>query len=198
MSGPTIGMGRITIPYTVSSLTHECRMYVDNPTLVGAAWLIGVRPDVGGTSDWADAAQNLSETISYILPTGTTVGTAVLEEYFATGWVPRATVAVTMPNVSGSVALAGQTTLTTRADNFTRPKIVVMEMNNPAPLKITSPTGGGANYDGFIGEFLITGTLPARPYLVMTNMHGFFLSTSPFVSTTLTYNRKLRRARGLA
>jgi len=198
MSGPVIGIGRITIPYTVSGLVHETRMYVSNPHLSGSDWLIDVRPDVGGTADWADAAQNLSEAMSFILATGVTPGTAILEELGATGWIPRATVTVTMPNLSGNTNVAAQLTATFRDTNFTRPKIVVMEHNQVAPFKTTSPTGGAGGEDSFIAEFTISGSLPARPYLVMTNQHEFFLNTSPFVSFTTTYNRKLRRARGLA
>ena len=198
MSGPSIGIGRITIPYNVSGLPHDCRMFVDSPTLSGSDWLIGVRPDVGGTMDWADAAQNLSEALSNILPTGTTVGSAKLEEWSATGWLLHATVSVTMPNLAGSAKLASQETVTLRSSVNTRPKIVVMEMNQDPPFKLTSPTAGAGGNDAFLGEFLISGTLPARPYLVMVDHHGFFLTSSPFVSATATFNRKLRRARGLA
>src|SRR4029453_1378445 len=98
MSGPTIGIGRITIPYTVDGLPHVSRMYVSDPTLSGSTWTIGVRPDLGGTADWADAAQSFATTLSNILETGTSVGSALLEEYSATGWLPRDTVAVTLPN----------------------------------------------------------------------------------------------------
>lgn len=198
MPTPEIGMGRITVPYTVSGLTHVCRMYVANPTLSGADWVIDARPSVGGTLPWDDAAEHLSQTISSILATGTTPGTAVLEEYFSTGWVPRATASVTMPNLAGSANLAAQMTLSLRDTNFTRPKIVVMEGNQVSPSKITTPTGGAGGMDAFVAEFLSTGTLGARPWIVMVNMHGFFLETNPFISATWTYNRKLRRARGLA
>ena len=197
MSGPALGIGRITVPYTVSSLTHMCRMYVYNPVLSGANWVIDNRPSVGGQVVWSTAAEHLSQTISYILATGTTPGTAFLEELSSTGWLPRATAAVTMPNLSGSPAAASQVTTTLRDSNFTRPKIVVMECNNPGPLKFTSPTAGGANFDSYLAEFLSTGLLSARPFVVMVNQHEFFLQDAPFVSTTITYNRKLRRARGL-
>lgn len=197
MSEPTTGIGRITIPYTVSGMDHDCRMYVANPTLSGAVWRIDANPSVGGTVDWADAAQSFSASISYILATGTTVGAALLEEYSATGWLPRDTATVTMPNLTGSAKLASQCTLTLRVSDFSRPKIVVMEINDQPPLSIDSPTGGGAVMDSFIAEFLSTGALAARPYHVMTNMHEFFLLEDPFVSASLTYNKKLRRARGL-
>lgn len=198
MSGPSLGIGRITVPYTVSGLTHVLRMYVANPTLAGSTWEIDVRPSVGGTIDWADAAESLANAMSSALATGVTPGTAVLEEYSSTGWLPRATAAVTFPNLSGNVNLAAQMTVTLRDSNFTRPKIVLMEHNQPAPTKFTSPTGGSGGADAFIAEFLNTGSTANRPWFVMTNQHGFFLQESPFVSFTTTYNRKLRRARGLA
>jgi len=84
MSGPALGIGRITIQYTVSSFPHVCRMYVTNPTLSGADWVVDARPSVGGTLPWDDAAEHLSQTISHILPTGTTPGTALLEELSST------------------------------------------------------------------------------------------------------------------
>jgi len=198
MSGPVLGIGRITVPYTVSGLTHVSRMYVANPTLSGSDWVIDLRPSLGGTTVWGAAAEGFAQTLSYLLATGTTPGTAFLEELSSTGWLLRATGSVTFPNLSGSANLASQHTLTVRDSNFTRPKIVVMEINNPGPAKYTSPTAGGANFDGFFGEFLSTGSISVRPWEVMTNGHGFHLQTAPFVSGTITYNRKLRRARGLA
>lgn len=198
MSGPALGIGRITIPYTVSGLTHESRVYCYNPQSSGGSWVIDLRPSVGGTINWGIAADAYSQTLSHILGTGVTVGTAVLEEWSSTGWLLRATGTVTMPNLSGPLTLAAQTTMTLRDTNFTRPKIVVMETNVPPPAKYSSPLAGGATYDAFHAEFLSTGTLGGKPYDWMTNQHGFFLSTSPFVSTRLTYNRKLERARGFA
>jgi hypothetical protein len=173
-------------------------MYVTQPSLAGSTWEIDVRPSVGGTIDWADAAESLANCMSSALPTGATPGKAVLEEYSVTGWLARATAAVTFPNLSGSANLAMQITLTLRDSNFTRPKQVLMEGNQVAPAKFTSPTGGAGGLDAYIAEFLNTGSTANRPWFVMTNQHGFFLQESPFISVTLTFNRKLRRARGLA
>jgi hypothetical protein len=198
MSEPTSGVGRITIPYTVSGLSHVLRMYTDHPTLAGSDWMIPVRPSVGGTIDWADAAESLANAMSSALPTGTTVGAALLEEYSATGWLPRATATVTMPNLSGNASLAAQVTLTLRATDFTRPKVVLMETNQAVPFHYDSPTAGAGGLDAFIAEFLNVGVTANRPWFVQTTMHGLFVQESPFVSVGGTYNRKLRRARGLA
>lgn len=197
MSGPALGIGRITVPYTISALTHESRMYVTNPTLSGSDWVIDRRPSVGGTVNWEDAAQDYADAISYLMPAGVGAGTALLEELSSTGWLLRATVAVTLPNASAGVNVATQVTLTLRDTNFTRPKIVVMEGNEPAPQKITAPAGGSATFDSFVAEFLSTGSGAARPYVVMVNQHEFFLAENPFVSAVITLNRKLRRARGV-
>lgn len=198
MSGPSLGIGRITIPYTVNGLTHVSRMYVSNPSLAGSTWEIDVRPSVGGTIDWADAAEALANCMSSALATGTTPGTALLEEWSSTGWLLRDTATVTFPNLSGSTNPAMQITLTFRDSNFTRPKQVLMEGNQVAPVKYTSPTAGPGGLDGYISEFLNTGTTVNRPWFVMTNQHGFFLQESPFISARLTFNHKLERARGLA
>lgn len=198
MSEPTIGVGRITIPYTASGLDHVCRMFVDNPTLGGGTWSIGINPVLGGTGDWADAAQGFAEAISSGLATGVTPGTALLEEYSATGWLPRDTTTVTFPNLAGSVALASQITLTLRALDFTRPKIVLMEANQAPPFKYNTPTGGPGGLDGMIDPFLGSSSVALRPWFFMTTMHGIFLLEEDFVSVTGTFNRKLRRARGLA
>jgi len=198
MSGPSTGIGRITQPYTVSGLTHVCRMYVANPTLSAGTWRIDANPLVGGNADWADAADSFAATLSYMLATGVTPGTALLEEYSATGWLPRDTHTTTFPNLSGSTSQASQLTLTLRDSNFTRPKIVLMEVNNPGPLKFNNPGDGGANVDDFIEEFLASGSLSVRPYHMMVNQHEFFLQDDPFVSATITYNHRIRKARGLA
>jgi len=198
VSGPLIGIGRIDIPYVVSGFEHHCRMFVANPTSAGSDWNIDLHPDIGGVADWEVAAQGLADHISSELATGTTPGTALLEEYTATGWIPRASVAVTFPNLGGSAVLAQQATLTLRALDFTRPKIVLMEGNGVAPTKFNTPTGGAGGLDGWIDGFLGTSSTSGRPWAFMTTMHGFFLLVSSFVSVTTTYNRKLRRARGLA
>jgi hypothetical protein len=158
-------------------------MYVSNPTLSGSTWVVDFHPTVGGTSNWASAAQGLADHISFNLGTGTTPGTALLEEYSVTGWLPRDTTTVTFPNLASSPQLASQATLTLRAMDFTRPKIVVMEGNFTPPAKINSPTGSSTS---------------GRPWEFMTTMHGIFLLVESFVSATATFNRKLRRARGLA
>ena len=198
MSSPSIGIGRITIPYTVDSLNHRTRMYVDNPTLSGSDWVINKRPSVGGTVDWKDAANDLASAISYVLGTGATPGTALLEEYAATGWLPRDTFAVSFPNLAGTHNLATEMTLSLRDSNFTRPKIVVLETAHVAPRKFTSPTGGAGNQDNMIAEFLSTHVGAAAPWVTMVNQHGFFLQENPFISFTTTYNEKLERARGFA
>lgn len=198
MSGPTLGIARITQPYTVSGLTHVCRMYCTNPQLVAGVWRVDARPSLGGDANWEAVADSFAATLSYMLATGVTPGTALFEELSSTGWLPRDTHTTTFPNLSGSTATASQMTLTLRDTNFTRPKIVLMEVNNPGPLKFTSPGAGGANVDDFIEEFTSAGSLSANPYAMMVNQHEFFLQDSPFVSATITYNRKIRRARGLA
>lgn len=197
MSEPLSGIGRITVPYSVSGLEHVCRMFVDNPTLSGSDWVIGKRPSIGGTGNWATAAGVLAAVISFILPTGATPGTAFLEEYSATGWLPRDTAAVTFPNLAGNANLAGQFTLTLRDTNFTRPKIVVMEINQVLPLHFESPTEGGSPMDSMIAEFTSAGVVADNPWTYMVNMHGFFLLDDSFVAGSGTYNKKLRRARGL-
>ena len=197
MSEPTIGVGRITVPYTVSSLEHEARMYVDNPTAAGAAYNIGLHPSIGGTQDWINAAQGFAEALSSALPTGTTAGSALLEEYSATGWIPLATTTVTLPNLAGSPNLAGQITLTLRAIDFTRPKVVVMEPNQVLPFHFDTPTGGAGGLDGFVDPFLGTSVVTSRPWFYQTTMHGIFMLVNDFVSVSGTYNKKLRRARGL-
>lgn len=197
MSGPVDGVGRITIPYTVSGQSHECRMFVADPTLAGSDWVVDLHPDIGGTAVWTNAAQGLADAISYMLPTGTTVGSALLEEYSATGWLPRDTTSVTLTNLSGSIAPAAEITLTLRALDFTRPKIVLLDVNNPGPLAFTSPTAGGANVDGFIDPFLGDSVISGRPWAFMTTMHGIFLLVDSFVRSTITYNKQLAKRRGL-
>lgn len=198
MTGPSIGVGRITIPYTVSALNHVCRMYVSQPTFSGGVWNIDKRASVGGTADWSLAAIDFAEAISNCLATGVTVGLATLEEYSSTGWLLRSAAAVTLPNLSGNTNVAAQLTLTLRDANFSRPKIVLMEHNQIAPFKSTSATGGAGGEDAMIAEFTAAHTLTDAPWIYMRNQHEIELHAGAFISFTTTYNRKLRRARGLA
>lgn len=197
MSEPTIGVGRITIPYTVDGLQHDCRMYVGNPTLTGSDWVVDKHSSIGGTGLFSDAAQGLCEFISFGLETGTTPGTALLEEYSATGWLPRDTATVTFANLSGGAFPATQLTLTLRAFDFTRPKIVLMEHNQNAPFKYSSATGGSGTLDAMIDGFLESGTGANRPWVYMVTMHGIELLDDSFVSVSSTINEKVRRQRGL-
>lgn len=195
MSEPTTGVGRITIPYTVSGFTHEARMYVDNPTLSGSDWVINKHSSIGGTGLFSDAAQGFAEFVSSILATGVTPGTALLEEYSATGWLPRDTATVSLGLLAGNSNLAGQITLTLRAADFTRPKIVVMEPNQVLPFRFSNPTAGPGGLDGFIDGFLQSGTGANRPWVYMRTMHGIELLDDSFISVSGTYNQKLENAR---
>lgn len=197
MSGPTLGIGRITIPYTVGGLAHECRMFVWNPTLAGSVYNIDIHPDFGGVGNWEDFAQGLAEAISWLLATGTTPGVAQLEELQATGWVGLDSVAVTFPNLAGSAFPATQNTYTLRVTDNSRPKIVIMEGNTIGPQRIASPTAGSAAFDNFFDRFEGSSIQAARPYQCMVNQHGFWLKSSPFAGFHISYNRKLERARGL-
>lgn len=197
MPTPITGQGRITIPYIIDGLQHQFRMYVGNPTLSGGTYRIDVRPDIGGTADWGDAADSLAEAMSNALPIGTTAGTAVLDVFDGLIWNPVDTEAVGFPNLAGSTKVAGQVTGTFRDTGFHLVKPEILEGNTAYPNQGNTLAGGGAALQAFLTEFTIGKTLPVGPYDVAQSVWGNFLRVDGFVSFSSTLNHRLEKARGL-
>lgn len=197
MPTPITGQGRITIPYTVDGLEHVFHMYVANPTLSAGIWRIDVRPDIGGTADWGDAADALAEAMSNALAVGTTPGAAVLQVFDGLIWNPVDTEGVAFPNLAAGVQTASQLTATFRDEAFHLLKPTLLEGNAVYPTQSTSITGGAGGVDAWLNEWSVSLTLPVGPYSVAQTVWGEFLKPFGFVSFSSTLNHHLEKARGL-
>lgn len=198
MPTPITGQGRISIPYTVTGLVHTAQYYVAAPTLAAGVYSIPLRPSVGGAATFAVCADALAANMSITLEIGTTAGDAVLSIFDGTLWNPVASEVVGLTQLVGTATLASQLTVTLRDEQFHHIKPTVMECNQPTPNHFESATGGSPSLDGFIQEFTQNFTFPTPPFYFVQSIWGQYIRVSPFVATTITYNRKLRKARGLA
>lgn len=198
MPTPITDRGKIVITYVVSGLTHTFTMFTGEPVLTAGVWRIPARPSTGGTADWGDAADSLAEAMSNMLDTGATAGGAVLYKYDGVLWNPLDTESVTFPNVAGSPKLAAQYTAVFRDEGFHLMKPTIMEGNETVPSHFVSSTGGGTSWDNWLLEWTVAHTLPVAPYDMAQSIWGEHVRNESFVSGTSTYNRVLRKARGLA
>lgn len=193
-------VGRIVIPYTVSGLTHTLHAYVRNPQLVGGNWLINSRATDANDTDWTDAAEALEYCISYVMDDAAVFGTQVLETLEDNAWIPRASNTYPNANGSGTAIEGSQATFVFRDVTFRKVKIVVMEGITSIPAHATTINTAYTNpWDLMLREFTPAHTISTSPYTWLVGRANQYLNAgSPFVSWTTTYNRKVRRARGLA
>lgn len=197
MATPLSALGRIVFPYTISGLTHVFHAYVRNPQVTGGQWKINTRATDANDLNWEDAADALEATLANNMPTGATAGTAILQTRTGSLWLPQSfhTVPTWSPGASSKPAV--QVTIVLRDINFKKIKVVVLEGIEPAPEHETSPAGGTTNLQNLVKQFLSTFTVTNAPYNWMVGRGNQYINTAGFVGTTITLNRKVRRARGL-
>ena len=199
MSVTIVASGRIVASYAVDGLNHKAHAYVRNAQLVGSSWMINSRATDSNDKLWSNAAQGFMDALSVILKTAnTTWGDASLETYAGGIYTVRATATITPVGANDQLVLASQSTLVLRDTSFNKVKVEVMEAGTPTPFHTTSKTGGNATVDLFVSYFTADHGNTNDPYNWMVGRGNQYLNTSPFVGWTTTYNRKLRRARGLA
>lgn len=198
MATPLIPTARIRFPTVEGGLTHVSHFYVRNATAVGSTWNINTRATDANDLDWVNAAQGLADALSYAYGTARTAGAVSLEQLSGGVWVPLAFTTVTLTNKVGGGLDAEQITMTFRDKTNKKVKVIILEGNQAPPQHLVDPAAGDANFDNLIKQFMSTFTVTNAPYNWLVGRNNQYLATSPFVAATVTLNRKVRRARGLA
>jgi hypothetical protein len=184
----------MTGTYQISELTHVARSYVEIQVLAGAASTLAVRS--GGTPLlWTDAAARWVAQFGNILAAAST-GMGVLLERFSGGvWLPVAAVSESLAG-DGALTPCSQITMTLRDSAFEKVKVVVMDTNEAAPQKLSTPTSGNGGFDAWIAEY-IGSVDDSSAYNWLKSRGDRFLLANPFVSVAVDLNDRVRRDRGL-
>lgn len=199
MAQPLIASGKIELTYKGSGITHKIEAYVRGLVFLSGHWYINDRYSDSPTLLWTLAANTLAENVSYLLEAGAALGPALLYQRVGFIFVPVDTFVITSTNhAAGAVYPATQSTMVLRDSALYKVKVIVMDVNAPAPERIITPTGGPAQYDSFISNYLITAPLSTPPYLWQASRGDRFLAASPFLAVTIDLNDKLRRAYSLS
>jgi len=198
MTPPLVAASRIVLPININGLVHKLRVYARNATLVGTDWMINTRETDANDLAWADAVADLAAAVSFLLPTTASANAAILEKRTGDLWNPVDFVVVPLPNKGGTSVAASQITLVMRDTTFYKVKVVVMEGIIDGPGRYPSfDTLTGALLN-MASEWDDTHTLDNAPWRWQVGRDNEYLLDNPFVGLTITFNRKMRRARGLA
>lgn len=200
MAQPQLATGRIVQKYTVSGRTHRAVANVRGLTLVGGVYQINSRTLDANDTVWTDAANGWFETVSFLAPLATTWSDTELWEKVGTAWVLRATFTpIATDHKSGDPILAGQHTLTLRDTLFYFLKAVVLDSSaGDIPKKYTTLASLPTQPNNWAKQFTSSNTIGHAPYTWMVSDSDHYINTAPFVGVVTTFNRQLRRARGLA
>lgn len=200
MSQPLLATGRIVMPLTTSGLTHAYHAYVRNIQVGGSTYKVNTRTTDSNDLNWETAAQAFFSATSYLSATDQGVSGLILLQQLVSGvWQ---TISTYTPsggfNGGGSVQPASQYTLWLRDSAYKPMKVVMLDTNQTPPQHFTIITGGDAASDNFVKQWLSTYTVTSAPYIWQVSRGDRYINTSAFVGSTVTLNRKVRRARGLA
>lgn len=200
MSTPLSASGRIVVPYTADGLTHRCVAYVRNPQLVGGVYQINSRTTDANDTTFAHAADGMIETMSYLFATTVAFSAAILELLSGIVWTPVATHTFGgTDHTSGTTIVSAiQQTLTLRDVNFKKVRVITMEGRFSGLAKSISTGAFGDARDTYIKQFTPLNTVPYAPYLWQVGRGDQYIQSSGLVSYIQAFNRKIRRARGLA
>jgi hypothetical protein len=185
------------MPYTIDGVDHRMHEFTGNATIGGATYSLPNRG--GGTLNWEDAANHYASVVSYLLATATTPGTAELQELVSGSWLTRSTHAVTFPNSASSYVKASQVTMVMKDTANNLMKTVILEGAPDVPRHWNSYAALPAGpFQNFAKDFTENFVVSSAPYNWLKSGQGLFARVSPVVGLTTTFNRRMRRKRGLA
>ena len=198
MAQELLATARIVFPIETSSNIHKIVAYVRGLTPVGGSWNVNTRTLDENDLPWDDAAQGFWDAYSYLLATAVVAPTAQLEEIDNGVWIPLANAALTGGNDSGDIVQASQLTATFRDTAFKKMKVVFLEGSFVPPFASSIVTAFGGGVTNGLKQWTSSHTVTNPPYTWQVSRGNRYLATSPFVRGVATYNRRLRRDRGLA
>jgi len=198
MAYPRIATGKIVLPYTVSGFLHRVHAFVRNPQAVGATWNINSRATDSNDTDWKNAAEGYWLSFSYLLPAAIAAPTAEFWTKVGAIWILQDTVLCTGTNGAGSSILTEELTATFRCVNGKFLQVDVLEGNSDVPLTSRSLSAIGGTYQNGLKQWTSGHTVTDAPYGWAVNQDTSYLATASFVKLTTSFNRHLRKKRGLA
>lgn len=199
MSQPLLATGRLVMKITTSSLLHTLHAYVRNVQAVGGSWNVNSRTTDANDVVWSTAAQGWWDAISYMLTTGQAAPSIELQQLVSGVWQVLASMTPTGGNLgAGGPVLGAQFTSVFRDTAYKPVKQIVFEGRWQPPFHNTSIAAFGSYITSYLTQFTSSATVTHPPYEWLASRGNRFLATTPFVGGTATFNRKVRRARGLA
>lgn len=188
---------RLEVPYTIVGVLHKLHLHFKDAVSSGGDYLVWTRTTNDNTLNWHDAVDGLVFGWNAIMSSDTSLGTSLLQEFGGDAWNTIADY-VKAGTPTGTAAVgAEQLTLTLRDALFKRTKVVLMETIEPGLQHVNTPTGGDAAMDTFVSVFTGTHANVKDPYNWVASIRDVPLSTNCFVMVTTTFNRRLRKARGM-
>lgn len=199
MSVPLSATGRITVPVVVSSFTHKVRVYCRNPQAAGGTFNINTRATDANDLVWTDALNDLVTTLSRLFDTGAVFQDGFLEHQSGGIWTTLATATPSFTtHLSGTAGAGWGLVVVLRDVNLKKVKIVAVEPRYQTLSHVTTIGAlGGGDPGAFATEFTPSHVLTNAPYVWMVSRGNQYLNTAPFVSWTVSSNRRARRRRGL-
>jgi len=183
---------QIDIVYSFSGFTHRYQIPV-NAELVGTVY--NLHRETMSDYLWTDAVDDFVALFKALFASTANIGFAVLQEYVAGSFVPVESYTVGVNGThAGSNTVASQVTTVFRDTAFKFARSIALESVYVPPLKVAYPSTD-ASLDAFIGDLLPSAS-SANPLWEWVRSRGDRpYSTATFI--TLTFNRRLRRARGV-
>lgn len=187
---------RFSLHYTVAGLQHVFRAYTRafSSALDTSGWFLNHETIVTGKGFTAFSTSVIG-LLKPLLGANAVIDSTVLEQRSGTLYIPVASI---LQGVSGTAltpsVLGTQATFTYRSTDFDPMRYVLLEQFAAVPYKTHTNSGLGVAYQNVINALLNKG---------FDDFGGYFVSKSDeyvgsYISTTLTTNRKVRRARGFA
>lgn len=195
---PLVATARMQMPLIISSISHVFSVYVRGLTPVSTSWNINTRTLDANDLDWKAAAQGWWDAFSYMLDDAVGAPTIKLEELQSGVWVQLDDVAVTGGNGSGTTNPASQFTFTLRDKEFKPDKVVWLDAVCTPPGRANAITDWTTNISNALKQYTSAHTVTNPPFSWQASRANQFLHDAPVVGMVATFNRKLRRRRGLA
>lgn len=194
MSQPLLATKRITYPYTVAGRLHKIRCYVKkDPSVLTPPWFIVDRN--GATFLWTLAAEQLAFAMGFVVQQ--TVGAAIFEELVGTIWNPTDVFQPTGQSAGGTPQPATEWVTVLRDTSFFKLHLDFQEGVTAAPVHVVAYTAITPSATNCLRNWTPDHSGANDPYMWQVSRGNRYLAGSPFVSTTISLNRKTRRARGL-
>jgi len=199
MAYPRSAVGRIILPITTSARLHRLHLFVRNPQIGGLTYRINSRTLDQNDTNWESAAQGWWDSIRTIFFTAVAAPTAELWTRVGLVWTLVSTLALANAGTNaGAVQLAAEITVTYRCSNgkFLRCQWFETSYTPPSGSRDINAPGGALTLT--MKQWTSLNTVAYAPYIWNVNQDNQYLNASSFVKYVMTYNRKLRKLRGLS